>query len=80
MQGPVRGNALVSVAGGPGAATDPSLGARKAITDLGARERWVLAPMVILILLLGFYPKPLLDIVNPSVGATIQAVTVQEGK
>jgi NADH-quinone oxidoreductase subunit M len=80
MQGPVRGNALVSVAGGPGAATDPSLGARRAITDLGGRERWVLAPMVILILLLGFYPKPLLDIVNPSVGATVQAVTVQEGK
>jgi NADH-quinone oxidoreductase subunit M len=80
MQGPVRGNALVSVAGGPGAATDPSLGARRAFTDLGGRERWVLAPMVVLILLLGFYPKPLLDIVNPSVNATVQAVTVQEGK
>jgi NADH-quinone oxidoreductase subunit M len=79
-QGPVRGNALVSVAGGPGAAADPAVGARKAIRDLGGRERWVLAPMVVLILVLGFYPKPLLDIVNPSVGATLQAVSVQEGK
>jgi NADH-quinone oxidoreductase subunit M len=79
FQGPVRGNALVAVAGGPGAATDPALGARRSITDLGGRERWVLAPLVILILLLGFYPKPLLDIVSPSVGATIQQVTVQEG-
>ena len=81
MQGPVRGNALLGVAGGPGAAVDPALGARKGIRDLGGRERWVLAPMVVLILLLGFYPKPLLDIVNPSVNQTLSSVTVvQEGK
>jgi NADH-quinone oxidoreductase subunit M len=79
MHGPIRGNALIGVMPGPGAAADPSLGAKKAIRDLTGRERWVLAPMVVLILLLGFYPKPLLDIVNPSVGATLQAVTVQEG-
>lgn len=78
--GPVRGNALVSVAGGPGAAHDPEVGARRSMLDLNGRERWVLAPLVALILLLGFYPKPLLDIVNPSVGATLQSVTVQEGK
>jgi len=83
MQGPVRGNALVDVAGGPGAAMDPAVGARKGIRDLSGRERWVLAPMVVLILLLGFYPKPLLDIVNPSVGATLNSIGVsvsQEGK
>ena len=51
----------------------------EAIRDLSGRERWVLAPLVVLILLLGFYPKPLLDIVNPSVGATLQSVTVQGG-
>ena len=79
MQGPVRGNALIGVTAGPGAAADPSLGAKKAIRDLSGRERWVLAPLVVLILLLGFYPKPLLDIVNPSVGATLQSVTVQGG-
>jgi NADH-quinone oxidoreductase subunit M len=83
MQGPVRGNALVDVAGGPGAVIDPAVGARKGISDLSGRERWVLAPMVVLILLLGFYPKPLLDIVNPSVGATLSSIGVsvsQEGK
>jgi NADH-quinone oxidoreductase subunit M len=83
MQGPVRGNALVDVAGGPGAAMDPAVGARKGIRDLSGRERWVLTPMVVLILLLGFYPKPLLDIVNPSVGATLHSIGVsvsQEGK
>jgi NADH-quinone oxidoreductase subunit M len=76
--GPIRGNALVGVAGGPGAATDPALGARK-IRDLSWAERWVLAPLVVLILVLGFYPKPLLDIVNPSSTATVQQVSVQEG-
>ncbi|HVV24177.1 MAG TPA: NADH-quinone oxidoreductase subunit M [Pseudonocardiaceae bacterium] len=81
FHGPVRGNALVGLAGGPGAAMDPSVGARRGIRDLNGRERWVLAPLVILILLLGFYPKPLLDIVNPSVNATLSSVvTVQEGK
>jgi NADH-quinone oxidoreductase subunit M len=76
MQGPIRGNALVGLAGGPGAATDPVVGARSAIKDLGVREKVVLAPLVILILLLGFYPKPLLDVVNPSVGATLASVHV----
>jgi NADH-quinone oxidoreductase subunit M len=76
MQGPVRGNALIGLSGGPGAATDPAVGARKVVKDLNLRERLVLAPLVILILLLGFYPKPLLDVVNPSVSATLSAVHV----
>jgi NADH-quinone oxidoreductase subunit M len=80
MQGPVRGNVLVGVAGGPGAALDPAIGARKAIGDATGRERWVLAPMVLLIVLLGFYPKPLLDIVNPSVGATLHSIGVSVGQ
>jgi NADH-quinone oxidoreductase subunit M len=46
------------------------------IKDLSGRERLVLAPMVILILVLGFYPKPLLDVVNPSVSATLTSVGV----
>lgn len=33
--------------------------------DLDARERWVLAPLVALMLLLGFYPAPVLDAVRP---------------
>jgi len=32
--------------------------------------------MVVLILLLGFYPKPLLDIVNPSGCATLHSIGV----
>jgi NADH-quinone oxidoreductase subunit M len=89
MQGPLRGNAfaglinggganepLVGVTGGPGAAADPVAKVKSVIKDLSGRERLVLAPMVILILVLGFYPKPLLDVVNPSVGATLSSVGV----
>ncbi|HEX3792391.1 MAG TPA: NADH-quinone oxidoreductase subunit M [Pseudonocardiaceae bacterium] len=79
MQGPVRGNALVEVAStGPGAASDPAVGAKKIIHDLSGREKLVLAPLVALILLLGFYPKPLLDVVNPSVTATLHSVGVTD--
>lgn len=78
MQGPVRGDALVGVGGGPGTAIAPELGARKAIKDLGGREIAILAPMVILIIGLGFYPKPMLDTITPSVQATLSAV--QGGK
>ena len=78
MQGPVRGDALVGVSGGPGAAIEPELGAKKAIKDLGGREIAILAPMVVLIIFLGFYPKPLLDTITPSVQQTLSAV--QGGK
>ncbi|MFF0147288.1 NADH dehydrogenase subunit M [Amycolatopsis sulphurea] len=78
MQGPVRGDALVGVGGGPGTAIAPELGAKKAIKDLGGREIAILAPMVILIIGLGFYPKPMLDTITPSVQATLSAV--QGGK
>lgn len=78
MQGPVRGDALVGVGGGPGTAIAPELGAKKAITDLNGREIAILAPLVVLVLFLGFYPKPVLDTVTPTVQQTLSAV--QGGK
>ena len=41
---------------------------------LTARELAVLAPLIALVLGLGFYPKPVLDVVGPSVGATMSEV------
>ncbi|TWP47836.1 NADH-quinone oxidoreductase subunit M [Lentzea tibetensis] len=80
MTGPLRGTALLST-GGPGATVDPE---KAPITDLNKREIAVLAPLVALVLLLGFYPQPVLDVVTPSVGATLSEVgvtdPVQEGK
>jgi NADH-quinone oxidoreductase subunit M len=44
--------------------------------DLNLREVSALAPLVLLIVLLGFYPKPLLSVINPAVGDTLQQVGV----
>lgn len=80
MQGPVRGDALLGSAGGPGAVTDPNApGAhRMRISDLRRREAAVLAPLVVLVIALGFYPKPVLDVVQPSVEATMSEVGVTD--
>ena len=36
----------------------------------------MVAPLVALILVLGFYPQPLLDLIEPAVAATMQDVGV----
>ena len=42
--------------------------------DISLREKIVVAPLVLLLLLLGFYPKPVTDVINPAVEATMQDV------
>ncbi|MGW2252378.1 NADH-quinone oxidoreductase subunit M [Kitasatospora sp. NPDC001660] len=42
--------------------------------DLKVRELAVVAPLVALTILLGVYPKPLTDIINPAVNATLSQV------
>jgi NADH-quinone oxidoreductase subunit M len=42
--------------------------------DLSLRESVVVAPLIALLLILGVYPKPLLDVINPAVAATLQDV------
>jgi NADH-quinone oxidoreductase subunit M len=39
--------------------------------DLTRRETLVVAPMILLIIFFGLYPKPLTDVVNPAVEATL---------
>ncbi|GAA1989704.1 NADH-quinone oxidoreductase subunit M [Amycolatopsis minnesotensis] len=80
MQGPVRGDAMLGAGGGPGTAIAPELGAKKGIRDLGGKEIAVLAPLVVLIIGLGVYPKPVLDTITPSVQATLSSVVQQGGK
>ncbi|MEU6641101.1 NADH-quinone oxidoreductase subunit M [Saccharomonospora sp. NPDC046836] len=70
----VAGGGGSQVGGGPGTAAAPEIGAKKAIRDLSKKEIAVLAPLVVLIVVLGFYPKPVLDTVTPSVNATVAAV------
>jgi NADH-quinone oxidoreductase subunit M len=42
--------------------------------DLDTREVVALAPVLILIVIFGFFPKPLLDVINPSVDHTMSQV------
>ncbi len=46
----------------------------KGFRDLGGREVAALAPLVALIVVLGFFPKPWLDVINPAVTSTLQQV------
>ncbi|MFF2621755.1 NADH-quinone oxidoreductase subunit M [Oerskovia jenensis] len=45
--------------------------------DLGARERWVVAPLIVALLVLGFYPAPALDLVREPADATMTAVGLE---
>jgi NADH-quinone oxidoreductase subunit M len=62
---------------------DPSLqepvtpgGVRRSgpVRDLSLREAIAVAPLLALIVILGVYPKPVLDIIRPAVNATLQDV------
>jgi NADH-quinone oxidoreductase subunit M len=39
--------------------------------DLKSRELWAVAPLIALIVALGVYPKPVIDIINPAVSKTL---------
>ena len=42
--------------------------------DLGAREIVAVAPLLVLIVVLGLFPKPLLSVINPAVDFTMSQV------
>ena len=58
--------------------TGPTGPAVAPMKDLGLREVSALAPLIVLIVLLGFYPKPLTDIIEPAVQDTLQQVGVSD--
>jgi NADH-quinone oxidoreductase subunit M len=79
MQGPVRGAAVLGALDGPGTATAPGVHRRRGgFPDLSIREIAVLVPLVALILLLGFFPQPVLNVIQPSVGATVTEVGLSD--
>ena len=45
--------------------------ATRGFRDLAGREVWAIAPLIALILFLGVYPKPVLDMINPAVARTM---------
>jgi len=52
----------------------PLSSAHAVMKDLNVREVAALAPLIALMLILGFYPKPVTDIITPAVKATMQDV------
>lgn len=48
------------------------------VTDINGRERLAMAPLVLLIFILGVFPKPLLSIIEPTTQATLQHAGVTD--
>jgi NADH-quinone oxidoreductase subunit M len=89
MHGPSRGVLLEPAAETPAPTTGAGGGATAAtatleapaaaparlrVRDLSRRELAVAAPMVAIIIALGFYPQPLIDLIEPAVAATMSDV------
>ena len=51
-----------------------AVGANATIPDATTKERWVLVPIVVLIVALGVFPRPVLDRISPSVQQLIEHV------
>ena len=54
--------------------TGPVASGNERIGDLKAREMIVVAPLIALLLVLGVYPKPVLDLINPAVENTMTTI------
>ncbi len=54
--------------------TGPVTAGNERIRDLVPREILVVAPLILLLLVLGIYPKPVLNIINPAVGNTMATI------
>jgi NADH-quinone oxidoreductase subunit M len=48
------------------------------VKDIGARERWVVGPLIAIMLVLGFYPAPALRLVDEPASTTVTQVGVED--
>jgi NADH-quinone oxidoreductase subunit M len=51
----------------------PTTPGNESLTDLGLREKIAIAPLVAVIVFFGFYPSPLLNIINPAAAQVVHA-------
>ena len=58
--------------------TGPKPDSAAGTPDMSHREKWVVAPLIAAFLVLGFFPKPVLDVINPAVSRTLQYVGVTD--
>jgi NADH-quinone oxidoreductase subunit M len=54
--------------------TGPVQGVSEQVSDLNGREKLVLAPLIILLLVFGFFPRPMLHAIEPAATATMTQV------
>ena len=54
----------------------PTTPGNENLTDLTLREKVSIAPVIAIIIFFGFYPQPLLDVINPAVTATLSALEI----
>jgi NADH-quinone oxidoreductase subunit M len=54
--------------------TGPVKEGNEKLRDLLPRELAVVVPLVALLIVLGVYPKPALDVINPAVGHTLSNI------
>ncbi|WP_141580389.1 NADH-quinone oxidoreductase subunit M [Actinomadura sp. WMMA1423] len=52
----------------------PKAPAVEGMKDLSAREKWAIAPIIAIIVAMGFFPQPVLHVINPSVDHTLARV------
>jgi NADH-quinone oxidoreductase subunit M len=58
--------------------TGPVTAGNDKLHDLRPREVAVIAPLIALLVLLGIYPKPALDVINPAVNHTLTTIDQQD--
>ncbi|GAA3963987.1 NADH-quinone oxidoreductase subunit M [Actinomadura viridis] len=52
----------------------PTVEAAKGMKDLSRRELWAVGPIIAIIVAMGFFPQPILNVINPSVEKTMVRV------
>jgi NADH-quinone oxidoreductase subunit M len=57
---------------------DDLAGGTERLRDLVPRELAVVVPLIALLLVLGVYPKPVLDVIDPAVGHTLSTIGEQD--
>jgi NADH-quinone oxidoreductase subunit M len=76
---PTDGAAPTGGGGSTAVLTAPAPARTSVLRDLSRRELVVLAPLVALVIGLGVYPQPVIDLINPAVQATMTDVGVDPG-
>ena len=54
----------------------PTTPGNENLTDLTLREKVSIAPVIAIIIFFGFYPQPLLDVINPAASTTLSALEI----